>query len=345
MNRIAGQWTFPTGTMAPNSYLVIWCDPTRSGSTSFTTELNTGLRLNGEGGGVFLFDRNGQLVSQVEFGFQVANQTIGRVGNDWRLLAQPTPVTANSVAADLGAGNRLRINEWMANPRFGDDWFEIYNAETRPVQLSGFHVTDDPSEAGRNKFTIGPLSFIGGEGWVRFIADSNPRLAPNHVNFALDAEGESLRIYDASLQDVDTVDFGRQDEGVSQGWLPDGSLNLTSFPASASPAESNYLPRPDVVINEVFRYAGSAMEQAIELYNAGSQPVNIGGWYLSDDGARLKKYRIQDGTIIDPRSFMVFYEQAFNAGPGNTNNFRLVPFRFSPARGGSAHLSSVDRSG
>lgn len=48
---------------------------------------------------------------------------------------------------------RALINEWMAansatlaDPADGDfdDWFELYNPDPYPVDLSGYQLTDDP---------------------------------------------------------------------------------------------------------------------------------------------------------------------------------------------------------
>src|SRR5205823_6647079 len=118
---------------------------------------------------------------------------------------------------------------------------------------------------------------------------------------------------------------------------PDGSPNFVSFRASGSPGESNYLPLPDVVINEVLANAFPPFEQAIEIYNSSAQPVNIGGWYLSNDGKDLMKLRIVTAPIIPPHGFKVFYESQFNAVPGGPASFRL-----SAAKGGSVRLAEAD---
>src|SRR5437667_2255114 len=335
------QWKFPAGSViAPDAYLVVWCDPLRAGSVTFENNLNTGLRLRGEGGSVSLLDRTGQAVDAVNFGFQIADQPIGRVGPDWRLLEKPTPGATNSGPAPLGANDQLRLNEWMARPASGNDWIEIYNPESLPVQLSGLYLSDDQSETGARNLAISPLSFIGPQRWVKFVADSNPHQGPNHLNFDLDGQGETLRIYGPAEQIVYGVNFGPQQIGISEGRLPDGSVNIAQFRASASPGESNYLPLDNVVINEVLANALPPLEQAIELYNTTAQPVNIGGWYLSDDGGTLRKVRIPDSTVLPPHGFKVFYESQLNSQADLPTNFRL-----SSVHGGSLHLSSVDSTG
>ena len=94
--------------------------------------------------------------------------------------------------------------------------------------------------------------------------------------------------------------------------------------------DSGILPNPGaVVINEVMAHSNAGPDW-IELYNTTDDPINIGGWFLSDndrDEPNLMKYRIVDGTIIDGNDYLVFYQDTdFNdlSDPGC-----LVPFALS----------------
>ncbi len=141
-----------------------------------------------------------------------------------KLLATPTRGVANSAAATLGLATLLKINEWLAAPVFGGDWFEIYNPSANPVNMAGLFLTDDPSEIGRAKFTIPALSFVAASGWVKWEADNGPEPGGAHVNFTLDANAEYLRLSnnDANFTAIDTVSFGQQLTGVAQGRIADG---------------------------------------------------------------------------------------------------------------------------
>src|SRR5262249_56947385 len=97
--------------------------------------------------------------------------------------------------ATLGSPLNLKINEWMADPDGGNDWFELFNADTSPVDLAGLYLTDAPSIAGLTKFQVAPLSFIGPLGFVKWVADDDPGQGRNHVSFNLDELGETLRLY------------------------------------------------------------------------------------------------------------------------------------------------------
>jgi hypothetical protein len=234
------QWIFPPGSrIGPTGMWLIGFDTTRP---SFYDPLypikNFSHALSGYGGGLYLFNRAGQLVDKVEFGFQLQNHSIGRTANGWALLEVPTPAEPNSAPAALGPVNTVRLNEWMANPTRGDDWLELYNSGALPVSLEGLLLTDDPSIAGEIKYRIGPLSFIDSRSWVQFTADGNPKKGPSHLSFSLDSLGESLRLYDSNHAIIDSVDFALETPGFSQGRFPDGQSNIITS-STPTPGEPN----------------------------------------------------------------------------------------------------------
>lgn len=335
------QWTFPPGTvLGPGRYLAVWCDGERPASTA-TNDFNTGQVLRGTGGGAYLFSAAGQLVNAVEYGFQVANKPIGLSGGQWRLLLSPTPGAANASVQALGTNGTLRINEWMAQPESGPDWFELFNATNLPVALDGLFLSDDPSMTGLTNFCIVRLSFIGASNWVRFLADGNRSQGSDHVSFNLAAEGESIwlsRTNGGALSVIDSVSYGRQQPAISEGRLPDGATNVARFPGSASPGEANYLFIPNVVISEILAHAEAPLEAAIELFNPTAWPVDISGWYLSDSQDDFRKYRLPANTVLPAGGFVVVGASQF------TN---AAPRGFTPdgSRPGEVWLSAADGTG
>jgi Lamin Tail Domain/Bacterial TSP3 repeat len=331
-----GQWVFPAGaSIGSNSYLVVWCDGSRPASSNLEAQLNAGFTLSGDGAAVYLFNTNNQVADSVAFGFQVADLSMGRSGVTWSLLSNPTPGACNASPVPLGDPANLRINEWMANPGSGNDWFELYNADSSPVSLAGLYLTDDPSIAGTTQFQVPELSFIAGRGWVKFEADSHPSDGPNHVNFSLDKDGQTLRLYNADLALLDSVEFGLQASGVSQGHLPDGGSNIVSFSTTTTPGESNYLPLQNVLVNEVLSHTDPPLEDAIELYNPTGNDVPVGGWFISNSETDFKKYLIPAGAVLPAGGYLVFYEYQFNS----TN---AVPLTLNSAHGDSVLVTEAD---
>jgi hypothetical protein len=336
---LSRRWVFPAGSILPAlSYMKVRFD---GGLPSSTT--NTGFGLSANGGSVFLFNRiadGGGLLNSISYGLQAADFSIGRVPNgsaNW-VLTTPTGGGPNLSAA-LGNVSLLKINEWMANPVSGaDDYFEIFNPNTQPVDISQFYLTDDLSV--RTKHQLPALSFIGigQNSFQLFVADGNTVNGSDHVNFSLRAAGEALGISTSAGTLIDSVSFGNQSSGVSQGRLPDGGATIVSFTTTASPGKSNFLPLNNIVVNELLAHTDLPVEDAVEFYNTTGDDVDISGWYLSDSQNDLLKYRIPTNTIVRAGSYVVFYEYQFN-GEGT------LPFSFSSAKGDEVYLSQSTNAG
>jgi hypothetical protein len=227
-------------TMEPGEYLILYAD---SGTT--TSGIHLDFALNGNGEGVYLYDQGGMLLDSVEFGLQLPDLSIGRIGYDgqvstsstesWKLTL-PTIGQAN-IAQPVGDSKMLRINEWFANGDvlFNDDFIELFNPHALPVNLSDLYLTDNP-ETQPDKHGLGPLSFIAGRGFAVFRADS--RNQPGHVDFRLSADVEMIGLLDSELKGIDRVIYGPQTTNVSQGRIPDGTDSLEFFELP-SPGVSN----------------------------------------------------------------------------------------------------------
>jgi hypothetical protein len=93
-----------------------------------------------------------------------------------------------------------------------------------------------------------------------------------------------------------------------------------------------------VVVNEVLANSGLDSDW-IELHNRTANPIDIGGWFLSDSSTDLAKYRIPAGTIIHGNGFLIFYEDT-NFGPGSTDSNRVTSFALSDD-GETVYLTSA----
>jgi hypothetical protein len=232
------QWQFAAGTtLSPGAFLLVKCDDKQL-VTNVAPAFNVGESLNEKGDAIFLFDRFGQVSDFVKWGAQLPNQSIGRSGSVWTLLSTPTPGAPNSLPAALGDPGLVRINEWMAAPLGGDDWFELYNPQNSPVDLGGLYLTDDPSVSGRTNSQIAQLTFVAPSGFILLQADDEIDKGPEHVGFSLDTFGETLRLYNNTVI-VDEVTLLLQAPSVSQGRMPDGGPNIVSFPGLATPNGPN----------------------------------------------------------------------------------------------------------
>jgi hypothetical protein len=326
------RFVFPPGSLIPaRGYFTIRFDADRPPSAT-----NTGFGLKATGDQLHLFASDNTIFDFVHFGVQAADFSIGRTGTSTWVLCVPTDGT-NNIAATLGDVSQVRINEWMADPASGDDWFELYNPNPQPVSISRCFLTDDLNI--RDRHEIAALSFLGANtnAWQRFMADGNTGAGADHVNFSLRAAGEAIGLYTTNRVKIDEVTFGQQTEGVSQGRLLDGATNIVSFPGTPSPGDPNYVLMNNVVINEVLTHTDVPLEDAIEIRNIGATPVNVSGWWLSDSRGLPRKYQITNNSPPIPAGgFRVFYEYQFN-----DRDQTFLPFALSSASGDEVYLSAT----
>jgi hypothetical protein len=103
---------------------------------------------------------------------------------------------------------------------------------------------------------------------------------------------------------------------LKQSWRPSGSL--LGSPGADDPPPPAFEP---VLVNEAL--TRSLTFDVIELFNAGTNAVDIGGWFLTDDFGTPAKFQITSPTIIGPGAFITFDEIQFNPMPGVDPSFAL----------------------
>lgn len=119
---------------------------------------------------------------------------------------------------------------------------------------------------------------------------------------------------------------------------PDGSRADIGAPYRYAPEDYPYPLHDTVVINELLANSEDAPDW-VELHNRTANPIDIGGWFLSDSDAEPRKYRIAQGTSIPAGGYLVFYEDK-HFGRASTDPGRLVPFALEDT-GDTVHLYSA----
>jgi hypothetical protein len=173
------------------------------------------------------------------------------------LLPAEAPTTTLHYTVSTGVVPVLWINEFLADNVTGmtdpdggehDDWIEIYNPGDTPVDLGGMYVTDDLTDHAKWQIpsTAVASSTVPAHGYLVLWADTQMEQGVVHVNFKLNASGETIGLYTAAGETINEVTFGAQSTDVSQARVPDGSVGW-AFLTTPTPGATNGTgtrPRP-----------------------------------------------------------------------------------------------------
>lgn len=234
------KWALPSRSLADGEFLILAPD-------------SIGLRA--AGGKLLLYTSTGgtaTLIDSVEHPALSSGRSyirLGPWGSNWAQTNLPSPGEANpasGINTDL-APVTLVINELMADNKSTatdpektsayDDWFEIYNPGTEPVDMSGMYLTDKLSNPTKWRIPEGVIVPAGG--YLLFWADDEADLGPLHAGFKLSADGEEIGLFhiDGATQ-IDAVVFGKQEADVPYGRTVNGGGEWAALPA-ATPGAPN----------------------------------------------------------------------------------------------------------
>ncbi|HEY0548481.1 MAG TPA: lamin tail domain-containing protein, partial [Verrucomicrobiae bacterium] len=246
------KFTFPTNTMiASGSYLLVYAN-----TDDGTGGLHAGFSLSASGEGVYLFHATSNTVlDSVVFGLQLNDLSIGRFGSsgEWK-LSTPTFPGANT-AKPTGDQRLLRINEWLTSgtPPFAEDFVELYNSSSLPIDFGNCYFTDEPIGA-PTLHRVPPLTFIQSNSWLALIADGNTGAGADHIGFGLSSDLGEIVLFDPLLSPIDCVSYGPQRPNVSEGRCSDGGGRLT-FLSAPTPGTANFCPVPPAGVVTVLPYS------------------------------------------------------------------------------------------
>src|SRR5690606_16520429 len=105
-----------------------------------------------------------------------------------------------------------------------DDWIEIYNAGSTPVNIAGMYLSDDKSDPFKGKIpnSNASLTTIQPGGFLLVWADGEKDQGVLHLDFSLSTSGEDVGLYYLDGRAIDEITFGAQTENNSWGRTVDG---------------------------------------------------------------------------------------------------------------------------
>jgi hypothetical protein len=239
------------------------------------------------------------------------------------VAAIAVPTSSPTVTAASTPG--LRINEVLAsNSRIPNgstfpDMIELHNSGATSVDLSGKSLTDDPLLPRKYVFPNGTTIAAGG--YLIVYADDATTAPGLHTGFALDAEGDQVRLYDTTGAGgalLDSINFGFQipDFSVSRTGASSNIWALTSPTLGAANGAAVTLGSPaSLRINE---WAGKITfrldHDMIEIFNTATQPVAIAGTRLTDDVSRPNRFTFPQLSFIGGNGYLPLYGADFVFG-------------------------------
>ncbi len=255
------------------------------------------------------------------------------------LMYNPAPPTADEWLAGFGSAGDF-------------EFLELQNVSAESVNLAGLRFADglrfefstfalDPGEFGlvvRNRDAFE----------MRYgTAASDRILGEFRWQTALNNAGETVTLSTLLGEVVQTVDFKDGWFGLTDGdgfslvprdpaqdpalWsAADGWRTSWQVAGSPGAADTGIDPAA-VVVNELLAHSNGTDGDWVELYNASADPVDLAGWFLSDNPADLAKYEITGyvgGTVLSPGEYLVLNERD-HFGPEAPDPGRHTAFAFS----------------
>jgi hypothetical protein len=168
----------------------------------------------------------------------------------------------------------LVINEFLARTNgLNEDFIELYNYGTSPLNISGAWLSDSPNT---NKFRIPNGTTLPARGHIVFYE--------SQLGFGLSSTGEKIFLVNSNQNRVlDLLQFDAQSE-KSMGRSPDGSERIREL-STVTPGTTN-APAviPAVVINEIMYDPATDNDddEFIEIHNRSGSPVDISRWSFTD---------------------------------------------------------------
>ncbi len=252
--------------------------------------------------------------------------TPGRPNSGQRILTPFPPLWINEVGLESGNGPEGAAG-WPA------PWIELYNQGTNSVLLDDLFLADNFTNLTQWAFPSG-LQIKPGE-FKLIWADGQEALARDaelHAGFTLSQGSGSIALSRSSggtPQVLDYLIYRDVRTGRSYGSFPDGQpFARREFFVPTLAQRNNPVSAPlTVVINEwmagntgvVIDPADGHDDDWFELFNFGTNKLDLAGYYLTDNLTNPFSYRIPGGYAIPPKGYLLVWA---DGEPGQNNAAR-----------------------
>ena len=297
------QWAFPDTFIEAGGFLLIWAD-----DDSGDAGLHTNFKLGASGEEIGLYSSSGEIIDTIIFGEQTTDISYGRMPDGegtWQFFDVPTPGESNSGAPPNLPPVITDVDRWPRSPSSTDTVIVIAT------------IWDD---YGLDE-TL--LKYDAGAGFV-------------NVNLFDDGQhGDSAAgdsVFGGSIPP-----FANGTEVSYYLLATDDSSSETVFPPGAPGDPLEYIVMdeftpPPVVVNEFLASNNSIntdpdfgeYEDWIELYNTGTEVVDLAGMFLTDDLSEPDKWEFPSSTLLLPGDYLIIWaDNEDTVMTGIHTNFKL----------------------
>ncbi|MCH8291645.1 lamin tail domain-containing protein [Candidatus Poribacteria bacterium] len=174
-------------------------------------------------------------------------------------------------------------------------FIELYNRSSEPFDLSGYWLSNHPSDL--KGYKIPARTLLSSHGHKHF----------QHLGFTLNAQGDRLfittpdgkrvvqacRLGTTAFKKEVRKSFGRYPDGADEWYVMKLSLGKTNFVELET----------DILINELMYHPStdSDDDEYIEIFNLGKEDVDLSGWSISGGIS----FDFPDGTIVSNAGYLV----------------------------------------
>ena len=331
------RFLFPNVSLEADGRLVVFCDNTNQSVAG--KAFHAKFKLSSVGETVYLYDPNAYLIDSCKYPIMASDESWALVDGEFRNMTAYSPGYENSEAGHRQyresisvSDGSVVINEVMADPITGlrddedelCDWVELYNTTDRDLSLAGLGLSDNEGKPLKWRFPDNAV--IPAKGYYIVFCTGKDRMdtiknAP-HSNFKISAEKETIVLADSQGHVLDRVmidnlpldcSWGRNDAGQMQVFqIPTPSLpnnqsgfNQMDFNLRAMNKTGVFISEVMASNNSTTTYPKADNTDWVELYNSGTETVDISDWGLSDKLDRGRRWQFPQGTVIGPGEYKV----------------------------------------
>jgi hypothetical protein len=320
-------------TVLPNNFIVLWIDDDFNNTNSQGANHNDGFVLSSEGETFLLTAPDGQtIIDSISYPEMAPDVSWGRSCDGCPQWQYFNNVTFDDNNVEIQNNDLLFINEVQPiNTSTYDDlqnefdpWFEIYNPNNFQVNLANYSISINSETPWTIPNTRPARTVIPAGGFMLVWCDNDLADDVNHSPLSLPSSGATIQLIgpDGSTS-IDTYIYSALAPDHSWGRASDGSTNSIEF-NSPTPTVSNQLiviQPENIVINELLTANQNGitdnlneLEDWFEIYNPNNFPVNLSGYYFSDDPEVRNKWVVSssfpDSVTVPANGWLLFWADA-----------------------------------